>query len=161
MNDWKPELNAIVGARHGGAGEAIIKRLQELDTKYPHVPEISLQLAWSLEVTGKHVEALAHYEKALMLGIPAPSEHANALIGLGNCQRLAGQPSQAIETLRTGTTLFPENREFEAYLALALHAAGRYAEAVRTLVTVLVETSEDNGIRAYQRSLRHEASRLT
>jgi tetratricopeptide (TPR) repeat protein len=160
MNDWKSELDAIVGARHGGAGEPIAKRLAELDARHPNVPEIKLQLAWSLEVCGRPLEALACYEAAIALGLSTPQEHAGALVGLGNCQRVAGQADKAVETLRNACVLFPDNREFDAFLALALHSQGRYAEAVRCLITVLIETSEDNGIRAYQRSLRHESSKL-
>lgn len=159
MNDWKPELDAIVGARHGGAGEAVASRLRALDGKYPNVPEIVLQLAWSLEISGKQEEALAAYDKALSLGL-SPNEHAAALLGLANCQRLCGDAAKAIKTLREGLALFPDNREFDAHLGIALHQAGHYAEAVRTLITVLVETSEDAGIRAYQRSLRHQAAQL-
>lgn len=159
MNNWKAELDAIVGARHGGAAEAVSKRLVDLDTRHPNVPEINLQLAWSLETEGKGEQALPFYEKALALGL-SPNEHAGALIGLGNCFRLAGLYDKAEQTLKSGAVLFTDNREFDAFLALALHSGGKQAEAFKTLMTVLVETSEDYGIRAYQRSLRHEANKL-
>lgn len=160
MNDWKPELDAIIGARHGGASEAITARLRALDSKHPNVPEISLQLAWNLEVSGHPQDALPAYEKAILLGL-SPSEHANGLIGLANCLRRTGAMDRAITVLRDGAALFPDNREFDAFLALALHQTGSHAEAIRTLMSVLVETSEDYGIRAHQRSLRHEATLLT
>ncbi len=151
---WKPELDAILGARHGGAAEAVISRLRELDRRHPNVGEIHVQLAWSLASAGRHPEALEHYERALALGL-APHEHAGALVGLGCALLELGQPARACETFRSGRSLFPDQREFDAFLAVALRAAGHSDEAAQILLDVLIETSEDRGIAAYQRSLRH------
>lgn len=155
-NPWKDELAAIVGARHGGAGKPVVDRLVSLDSRHPNVPEICIQVAWSLENTGEWAGALPWYEKALTLGL-SPNEHSGALIGLATCQKRLGKLSEAEQTLRTGLVLFPDNREFDAFLALVIRAQGREDEAFKHLLTVLVETTEDFGIRAYQRSLRHEA----
>jgi len=156
---WKPELDAIVGARHGGAGEVLVKRLQDLDARHPNVPEICHQVAWSLEVLGRAAESLPWYEKAIMLGL-SPNEHSTAVLGQVGCLRALGRPQEAAAILQGLRTQFPENREYDAFLALCQWDLGQKAEAVRTLMDVLVETTEDFGIRAAQRNLRHQASRL-
>jgi len=137
----------------------LVKRLQDLDARHPNVPEICHQVAWSLEVLGHAAEALAWYEKAVMLGL-SPNEHSAAVLGQVGCLRALGRPREAASILQGLRTQFPENREYDAFLALCQWDLGQKAEAVRTLMDVLVETTEDFGIRAAQRNLRHQASRL-
>ena len=159
MSDWKPELDAIVGARHGGRVDHLLDLLRKLDARYPNVAEINHQLAWTLETHGKPAEALPHYEKAVALGL-APNEHANALIGLATTLRSLGQAARAAEVLRSGRLQFPDNREFDMFLSLALHDLGDHAEALRLALIALADTTEDPGLTAHQRAIRHEADRL-
>ena len=157
--DWKPELDAIVGARHGGQIEHVLGLLRKLDTRHPNIAEINYQVAWTLDVLDRPKEAIPFYEKAVALGL-SPAELSGAFIGLGAALRLTGQAQRAIEVLETGRRQFPENREFEVFLAMALHSAGRHTEAIQLVLTTLVETSEDLGIGAYQRTIRHQAGQL-
>ncbi|MFA6286963.1 MAG: tetratricopeptide repeat protein [Opitutaceae bacterium] len=159
MSDWKPELDAIVGARHGGQIEHVLGLLQKLDGRHPNVAEINYQLAWTLDVLGRPAEAIPLYEKAVALGL-SPGELSGAFIGLGATLRATGQAARAVEVLETGRRQFPENREFEVFLSMALHSAGRHAEAMQLVLTTLVETSEDLGISAYQRAIRYQAGQL-
>ncbi|MDF3059566.1 MAG: Tetratrico peptide repeat protein [Rariglobus sp.] len=159
MSDWKPELDAIVGARHGGRTEHLLDLLRKLDARHPHVAEINYQLAWTLETGGKFAEALPYYEKAVTLGL-APNEHSNALIGLAGTLRQLGDARRAAEVLRSGRLQFPDNREFDVFLALALHDLGEHTEAMQLVLTALADTTEDPGLSAYQRTIRHMASRL-
>ena len=160
MSVWKPELNAIVGARHGGQIEHVLGLLKKLDARFPNVAEIIYQIAWTLDALGRPAEALPFYEKAVALGLP-PNELSGALIGLSSALRTLGQATRAIEVLESGQRQFPENREFEVFLAIALHNAGRHTEAIQLLVNTLVDSSEDIGITAYQRAIRHAANQLS
>jgi tetratricopeptide (TPR) repeat protein len=159
MSDWKPELDAIVGARHGGRIEHVLASLKKLDARYPNVAEIAYQLAWTCDVLGHPAEALPYYEKAVALGL-APNELSGALLGLGSALRCTRQTARAIEVLESGRRQFPENREFVVFLSLALHDAGRHTEAMQLLLRTLVETTEDPGVLAYQRAIRFYADRL-
>lgn len=159
MSDWKPELDAIVGSRHGGRTDHVAGLLRKLDEQFPNVAEINYQLAWTLESAGKPAEALPCYDKAVALGLQ-PNEHANALIGLATTLRALGQSARAAEVLRSGQLQFPDNREFEVFLALALHDLGEHAEALRLALTALCDTTEDPGLTAYQRAIRHAANGL-
>jgi Flp pilus assembly protein TadD len=156
---WKPTLDAITGARHGGQTANILGQLRELSAAYPHVAEVAYQLAWTYDSLDRAEAALPHYEKAIALGLP-PNEHSGALIGLAACLHATGDVERAAATLESGQQQFPEQPEFAAYLALVRHAQGRHREALDLAMTTLLETSEDPGITAHQRTLRHLLSRL-
>lgn len=159
MSNWKEELDAIVGARAHGQFKEILPRLQQLDAKFPNVAEISYQLAWTLETLDRTADAVAFYEKAVALGLP-PNELSGALLGLGSALRATGQAHRATKVLRSGKHQFPENREFDVFLALSLHDEGKHAEAVQLLLETLCDTTEDPGLTTYQRAIRHAASKL-
>lgn len=156
---WKPELDAVIGARHGGQASAIASRLESLNTRYPNIPDIAFQLGWTYETLNQPEQALPHYERAISLGL-GPNDLSAAFIGLGNCLRAAGQAARAVETLESARRQFPEHREIQVFLGLALHAAGRHADATRLLIDVALETTEDPGLNAYQRAIRYHASLL-
>lgn len=156
---WREELDAIVGARHGGQVAHVLDLLKKLDARHPHVAEINYQLAWTCDVLGREAEALPYYEKAVALGL-APNELSGALLGLGSTLRNVGQLNRSADVLRSGRAQFPDNREFDVFLALTLHDLGQHAESARLLLTVIADTSEDPGLTAYQRAIRFYAGKL-
>lgn len=157
---WKEELDAIVGARAHGQFNQLLPRLQDLDTRHPNVGEIAYQLAWTCDTLGRHEQALAYYEKAVALGL-TPNELSNALLGLGSTLRALGHFDRSADVLRSGQLQFPDNREFSVFLALTLHAQGRHADALRLALETLIETTDDPGLTAYGRAIRHAATRLS
>ena len=66
----------------------------------------------------------------------------------------------AAQVLEQGRLQFPEQREFEVFLAMTLHNLGRHAEALQTVLTTLIETADDVGIAAHQRTIRFHAAQL-
>jgi tetratricopeptide (TPR) repeat protein len=156
---WKEELDAIVGGRAHGQAREILPRLKALDARHPNVAEINFQLAWSCEVVDRAAEALPYYEKAIALGLP-PNELSGALLGLGSTLRTLGRLDRSAEVLRSGQLQFPDNPEFAVFLALTLYRQGRHAEALRLTLETLCTTSEDPGLTAYQRAIRHAAAEL-
>ena len=156
---WKDELDAIVGARAHGQSREILPRLKKLDAQHPNVAEINFQLAWTCDVLDRAADALPYYEKAIALGLP-PNELSGALLGLGSTLRALGQLDRSAEVLRSAKLQFPDNPEFDAFLTLTLHAQGRHAEALRLALETLCATTDDPGLTAYQRAIRHAASKL-
>lgn len=156
---WKPSLDAITGARHGGQVASVLDQLKALDRNYPHVGEINYQIAWTLDSLGRENEALPYYERAVSLGLP-PNELSGALIGLGSTLRNVGELDRAAQTLESGRRQFPDQPEFDAFLALVRHDQGRHTEALALALTTLIDTTEDPGLTAYQRSLRHYVGAL-
>jgi len=157
---WKPPLDAITGARHGGQTEGVLDQLRSLAKEHPHVAEVAYQLAWTLESLDEPDAARPYYEKAIALGLP-PNEQSGALIGLGNCLRIAGELDRAAETLQSGQRQFPDQPEFDAFLAFIRHDQGRHTEALRLVMEALLDSSDDPGITAHQRTLRHLLSDLS
>ncbi len=156
---WKDELDAIVGARAHGQAEEILPGLRSLDERHPNVAAINYQLGWTCEVLDRPADALPFYEKAVALGLP-PNELSGALLGLGSTLRNLGLPDRSAAVLRSGRVQFPENREFEVFLALTLHDLDQHGEAMRLLLGALCDTTEDPGLTAYQRAIRHAAGKL-
>jgi tetratricopeptide (TPR) repeat protein len=156
---WKDELDAIVGARAHGQFNQLLPRLQDLDARHPNVAEIAYQIAWTCDTLGRHEAAVAAYEKAVALGLP-PNELSNALVGLGSSLRSLGRLDRSAEVLRSGRLQFPDNREFDAFLALTLHAQGKSGEALALALETLCATTEDPGLTAYGRALRQAAGSL-
>ena len=108
---------------------------------------------------GRTEEAAQHYERAIALGLP-PNDHSVVLIGLANALRLSGETARAVEVLEDAQRQFPDYREISLFLGIALHAAGRSADAVKRLIDAALDASEDPGLSAYQRSIRYHASKL-
>ncbi|MBA4137574.1 MAG: hypothetical protein C0518_09685 [Opitutus sp.] len=156
---WKEELDAIVGARAHGQFNQLLPRLQELDARHPNIAEIAYQIAWTCDTLGRHEQAVASYEKSVALGLP-PNELSNALIGLGSTLRALGRHDRSAEVLRSGKLQFPENREFDVFLTLTLHAQGQHAAALQLALETLIDTTEDPGLTAYGRAIRHAAGKL-
>jgi tetratricopeptide (TPR) repeat protein len=159
MSAWREELDAITGSRHGGQIEHVLELLTKLDDRYPNVAEINYQLAWTCDVLGQEAKAVPYYEKAIALGLPS-NELSGALLGLGSSLRCLGQLDRSVEVLRFALAQFPDNREFDVFLALSLHQSGQHRESTRLLLTVIADTSEDPGLTAYQRAIRHYAGQL-
>ena len=156
---WKPALDAITGARHGGQIEGVLGQLTSLAQAHPHVAAITYQLAWTLDSLGNDAEALPHYEIVIALGLP-PNGQSGALIGLGPTLRNLGELDRAAEVLESGALQFPDQPEFEAFLALVRHDQGRKTEALQIAMRTLLDSSDDPGITAYQRALRYYISAL-
>jgi Flp pilus assembly protein TadD len=154
MEAWKTELDAIVGARHGGRTDHVLPALKALDARFPHTPEIAAELAFTLVTRGDDAGALEAYGRALALGLSSPAEQANTLAGRAACQLRLGLASDAVAGLERARGQFPENAEFAAYLAVALKRAGRADEACALLLDTMLDLSEDVGLGAHQRTLR-------
>lgn len=153
-SEWKPALDALIGARHGGRIEHLAPALRDLDRRHPNVPEIAAELGFTLAAQGELDAALAAYERALALGLASPAEQANTLAGHAVCLLRLDRAADAARALEAARTQFPDHAEFTAYLALARHQAGATAEAFALLLGLLLETSEDLGLAAHQRTLR-------
>lgn len=155
MEAWKTELDAIVGARHGGKTDHVLPALKALDARHPHTPEIAAEIAFTHVSRGEDAAAIEAYDRALALGLPSPAEQANALAGRAACLLRLGRADEAAAGLERARAQFPENAEFAAYLAVALKRAGRADEACALLLDTLLDLSDDVGLSAHQRTLRH------
>jgi predicted Zn-dependent protease len=76
------------------------------------------------------------------------------LLQLGSSLRNVDRIDDAVRLLQGARREFPEFRPLRAFLALALHSAGRDKEALRELLEAIADEGE------YERSLRAYAADL-
>lgn len=154
-----PELARAVELRRSGKVEESRAQLLALAKARPGDALVHYHCAWSHDTLGLEREAVPFYERALALGLSG-EDREGALIGLGSSCRCLGESAKAEETLRRACGEFPESRAAQAFLAMALHNAGRHAEAMEILLRNLGETSSDESIRRYRRAILGYAGNL-
>jgi tetratricopeptide (TPR) repeat protein len=102
---------------------------------------------------GREDEAIPLYEQALDAGLEGELR-ARCLLQLGSSLRNVDRVDEAVALLEEARREFPEFRPLRAFLALALHSAGRDREALRELLETIADEGE------YTRSLRGYAAEL-
>jgi tetratricopeptide (TPR) repeat protein len=138
------------------ASQALI--LQIL-TEYPNDPVVLFEAGGSYDVMGQESQAIPYYEKALEIGLPA-EDLQECLICLGSSLRVVGRYEEAITTLTKAVGKFPDDNSGRAFLALAYYSNQQYQEAVKLLLDLLLETTEDEDILAYSGALEYYKENL-
>jgi tetratricopeptide (TPR) repeat protein len=100
---------------------------------------------------------VSYYRRAIALGLP-DSVLPQVAVQLGSSLRNLGQHEAAVQTLREGVECFPDHRALKAFLALALHSAGKPAEALALMIRMT--TDAPAFYEQYQRALRYYADTL-
>lgn len=104
---------------------------------------------------GREVEAAPLYERAMALGLDE-ERSAQATVQYASTLRNLGRAEEAVELLRALPQDSNVGAARDAFLALALHDAGRPDEALRVALEALVPT-----LPRYQRSVISYAVALT
>ena len=102
---------------------------------------------------GRADEAIPLYEQALAAGLP-DAERRGALLQLGSSLRNVDRIDESVALLEAARLEYPDFRPLRAFLALALHSAGRSQEALAELLNAIADEGD------YERSLRAYASEL-
>jgi tetratricopeptide (TPR) repeat protein len=102
---------------------------------------------------GREEQAIPLYDQALAAGL-AGELRARCLLQLGSSLRNVGRVAEAVTLLQNARREFPDFRPLRAFLALALHSAGRDGDALRELLETIADEGE------YERSLRAYAAEL-
>ena len=126
--------------------------LLELRTELPDDPRVAVLTAWTHDSLGLEEEAAEHYEAALAAGL-AGEDLRGALLGLGSTYRTLGRDDDSERIFRRGLEEFPDFRPFRVFRAMLQYNRGEAREAVRELITVLLETTSDPAIQRYRRAL--------
>ena len=145
-------LAKAVELRERGELEQARTLLLELRAEQPDDARVALQTAWVHDSLGYEEEAVGHYEAALA-GELSDDELRPLLLGLGSTYRTLGRDEDSDRTFREAIERFPEFRPLRVFHAMTEYNLGRSREAVRTLVEVLLETTSDQQILRYRRSL--------
>ncbi|MFL5959319.1 MAG: tetratricopeptide repeat protein [Gaiellaceae bacterium] len=102
---------------------------------------------------GRASEAIPLYEQALAAGLSGELR-ARCLLQLGSSLRNVDRVEEAVTLLADARREFPDFRPLRAFLALALHSAGRDQEALHELLEAIADEGEyENSLRAYAAEL--------
>ena len=145
--------------RERGELEAARELLLELRAERPDDPRVAVETAWVHDSLGHEEEAVGHYAAALA-GELSQEELQGAYLGLGSTLRALGRDDDSDRVLRAGMQRCPDFRPLRAFHALTAYSRGDARDAVRTLIHLLLESSEDPTVQRYRRSLTAYADDL-
>jgi tetratricopeptide (TPR) repeat protein len=138
--------------REAGKLEEALPLLLALREEHPDDPHIAVQTAWVHDSLGLEEEAAEHYEAAIR-GDLSDDELMGLYLGLGSTYRTLGRDADAERIFREGIERFPDFKPLRVFNAMLDYNRGRPREAVRALIEVLLEASDDPAIQRYRRSL--------
>jgi thioredoxin-like negative regulator of GroEL len=152
-------LAKAIALRESGELAEALPLLLELRRELPDDPQIAVQTAWVHDSLGLEEEAVPHYEAALAAGLP-DDQARGAYLGLGSTLRTLGRDADSERVFQEGIERFPDFKPLRVFHAMLEHNRGRSREAVRTLIEVLLESTDDPTILRYRRSLGGYAADL-
>jgi tetratricopeptide (TPR) repeat protein len=159
MNSLQKKLASAIKLRESEKPEEARQLLLELHAEFPNDPQVNYQCAWIHDLLGLEREAIPFYRKAIQEGLSA-DDLKSALLGMGSTYRCLGEYHKSIDTFQHALTLFPNAYEFNVFLAMAYYNINEHAKAMELLLNSLVNTSKDEGILRYQRSIRFYSDKL-
>lgn len=122
--------------------------LLDLLVEHPNDPLVLYEVGGSYDVMGEENEAIPYYQKAIKAGLNG-EDLQECLVCLGSSHRNVGNFAEAVETLEKVMAQFPEDNSGKVFLALAYYSDGREDEAVRLLLELLLETTNDENVLEY------------
>jgi len=135
--------------------ELLLKLLAE----HPDDPLVLFEVGGSYDVMGREDTAIPYYRQAIDEGLEG-EDLQECLVCLGSCLRVVGQAAEAVEALEEAVEDFPEDNSGKAFLALAYYSNGQHRDAVQLLLELLLETTEDEDILAYEDPLSYYKDNL-
>lgn len=134
--------------RHEDELDASQELLLGLLAEHPKDPLVLYEVGGSYDIMGEEKEAIPYYQKAIKAGLDG-EDLQECLVCLGSSHRNVGNFTEAVETLEKVVNQFPDDNSGKVFLALAYYSDGREDEAVRLLLGLLLETTNDQNILDY------------
>lgn len=103
---------------------------------------------------GREEEAIAHYERALELGLDEELM-PGLLLQYGSTLRNVGRLDDALAVLSEGVARYPDHAALRIFRAFALASAGRDREALVDVLNLARTRIDAPEIRRYARSLEN------
>lgn len=158
-HDWEQRVAALWDS-YGDDTEPVgfRARMAELAAELPagH-PRALFELASASDATDEEAEAAAYYERALAAGLSG-GKRREAVIQYGSTLRNLGRAAEAVEVLYAERAAHSDRLDdpLAAFLALALHDAGREKEALALALATLAPH-----LPQYARSVTYYAHELS
>lgn len=137
------------------SNELLLKVVEE----FPTDPYVNYQCAWSFDLLGKETEAIPFYEKAIDLGLSG-KDLEGAILGLGSSYRTIGEYAKSKNVFQKGMDLFPNNRALKVFYSMTLYNLKEHHTAMEILLASLIETTSDENILHYKRSIQFYSDKL-
>lgn len=135
---------------------AILRRAAELRESF----EAQVEAAYACDRAGHEERAIQYYEAALGLGFPDGFDRAGFMLGLGSTLKNVGRLTESEAVLRRELASASDGGALGLFLALTLHAQGRFEEALAQAFEVCLKypsasvTQYRRALESYQAELR-------
>lgn len=139
--------------------EASQNLLLELMEHRADHPLVLFEVGGSYDVMGEEEMAIPYYRRAIEAGLDG-NDLQECLICLGSTLRVVGEYEDAVNFLEQAVDEFPSRKSGRAFLALAHYSNGDVEQAVRELLSLLLETTTDEDILAYADTLEYYKDNL-
>ena len=100
---------------------------------------------------GSEVDAMRYYDAAWSAGVPS-GVRCRFMVGYGSTLRNNDRIDESIAVHQKAIEDYPDFPAHHAFLALALHVAGRHDEAIAAALSALLDAGRGN-LDGYDRSL--------
>ncbi len=127
---------------------------------YPDDARIAYEYGGAHDSAGQPDRAVELYRQALAGELREPYRH-RAQVQLASSLRNLGRADEAVQILGVLGAELPESIGVAGFRALALHSAGRPAEALQVLLGAVAAASTDEDVLRYRRSLTAYAKDLS
>lgn len=153
-DDWQTRVDAVWNDESSDES-TVIERIAALVAELPaDDPRGPFELGGAFDSGGREAEAAEQYARAVDLGL-AGNARARLDIQYASTLRNLGRFDEAVAMLRASDRDPGLGASTDAFLALALHSAGRPDEALAVAIEALIPS-----LPRYQRSLRGYAAEL-
>ena len=159
MDSLQETIAEAIRLRDSGRAEEARQRLLSLHARHPSHAVLNLQIAWTHDKLGMESEAVPFYETALA-GDLDNGDALNAQLGLGSTLRALGRYEEAARAFDAALQRFPSDRALRVFHAMTLYNSGDAKHACENLLRLLIETTSDDRIRAYQPALTEYSADL-
>lgn len=164
--NYKTKLNKAVSLREEGRSEDnqnLISEsrniLFELLKENPNNPDINYHIGVTFDNSGFTKDAIPFYKKSIELGLNK-NDLERCYLGLGSSYRLLGHYTDSVEIFEKAVRTYPENRALQTFLSIAYYNTGKYKEALELSLNNLLDTSDDDKLKFFNRPLKYYANHL-
>lgn len=134
---------------------AILRRAAELPESF----EAQVEAAYACDRAGHEERAIQHYEAALGLGFPDGFDRSGFMLGLGSTLKNVGRLAESEAVLRRELASASDGGALGLFLALTLHAQGRFDDALAQAFEVCLN-SPSASVAKYRRALESYQAEL-
>jgi tetratricopeptide (TPR) repeat protein len=126
------QLRQIATMRKRGQTDEALRLFAELVRQPDASAAVHLEYGYMLDSLSREARAIAHYTKALSLGLP-PADRVTCLVCLASSYRNRKRFDEALSTIEQAAEEFPDNQLVVSFHALILSDHDRAAEGLARL----------------------------